>query len=72
MQKNWRMLKVKWNYELIRYCSFLLTRFRASCMFMQRAFRGHKGRDLFFKRMKMTNEEKQMHFFNEQAKIIQK
>lgn len=63
IQKNWRMLKVKWHYHTIL----------KSCRFIQRIFRGYsKGRKRFFQKQEETRKEKQMAFFHEMAKIIQK
>jgi hypothetical protein len=63
IQKNWRMLKVKWNYHKIL----------KSCRLIQRVYRGyHKGRVVFFGETAKRNEQMQMAFFHEMAKIIQK
>ena len=61
IQKNWRMLKVKWHYQLIQ----------RSCRLIQRIFRGYaKGRKLLFRRIEEQHRKMQMDFFNEEAKII--
>jgi len=57
------MLKVKWNYQTIL----------KSCRLIQRIYRGHaKGRMRFFRKQEEDRRAKQMAFFNEMAKIIQK
>lgn len=61
IQKNWRMLKVKWHYQTIL----------KSCRLIQRVFQGYsKGRKKFFRKQEENKKEKQMAFFNEMAKII--
>lgn len=63
IQKNWRMLKVKWNYHTIL----------KSCRLIQRVYRGyHKGRMVFFRKKEEISETEQMAFYHEMAKIIQK
>jgi len=63
IQKNWRMLKVKWHYHVIL----------KSCRLIQRVFRGFlKGRQVLFRRIERQNEQMQMAFYHEMAKIIQK
>jgi hypothetical protein len=63
IQKNWRMLKVKWNYHTIL----------KSCRLIQRVYRGyHKGRMVFFHKKEELSESHQMAFYHEMAKIIQK
>jgi hypothetical protein len=63
IQKNWRMLKVKWNYHKIL----------KSCRLIQKVYRGyHKGRMIFFGETEKRNQHMQMAFFHEMAKIIQK
>ncbi len=63
IQKNWRMLKVKWNYHTIL----------KSCRLIQRVWRGfQQGRMVFYQLTEHRNEDMQMAFFHEMAKIIQK
>jgi hypothetical protein len=63
IQKNWRMLKVEWHYKTIL----------KSCRLIQRVYLGYsKGRKKFFRKQEENRKEKQMAFFNEMAKIIQK
>jgi hypothetical protein len=46
IQKNWRMLKVKWHYQTII----------KSCRFVQRVWRGcSKGRRVFFSNIEQRN-----------------
>ena len=49
LQKNWRMLKIKWSFQ---------TTVRA-CRFIQRIRRGYKGRDEFHERVAQQNKERQ-------------
>ena len=60
IQKNWRMLKVKWGYQ---------TKLN-SCRFVQRVYRGFKGRAIYNRRCEHENMTKQMKFFHEMAKIV--
>lgn len=54
---------MKWNYQTIL----------KSCRLIQRIYRGHaKGRMRFFRKQEENKRAKQMAFFNEMAKIIQK
>ena len=62
IQKNWRMLKIKWDFQSTV----------SAARFIQRVYRGHKGRDEFYSRIENENLERQNKFFTEQAKIIQK
>ena len=63
IQKIWRMLKVKWHYHTIL----------KSCRLVQRIWRGHfKGRMRFFRKQEEDKRSKQLAFFHEMAKIIQK
>jgi len=62
IQKNWRMLRVKWSYE----------RIQAACRLVQRCYRGFKGRESFINRKERDRLLRQHKFFSEMAKIIQK
>ncbi|CDW79153.1 iq calmodulin-binding motif family protein [Stylonychia lemnae] len=63
IQKNWRMLKVKWHYQTIL----------KSCRLIQRVFQGYsKGRKVFFRKQESDKRQKQLAFFHEMAKIVQK
>lgn len=63
IQKNWRMLKVKWHYQTIL----------KSCRLIQRVFKGfYYGRQVFFRKQEQDKRSKQLAFFHEMAKIIQK
>ncbi len=62
IQKDWRMFKVKWNFD---------DKKRATQK-IQRIWRGYIGRCQFMNKKQSEMEEKQSKFFNEQAKIIQK
>ena len=57
------MLKIKWHYQTIL----------KSCRLIQRVYRGHHdGRMVFFREIEHRNEDMQMAFYHEMAKIIQK
>jgi len=56
------MLRVKWHFKSITNAS----------RFMQRVWRGHKGRSLFVNKLEEDHNGKQVRFFTEQAKIVQK
>jgi hypothetical protein len=56
------MLKVKWHYEKILNV----------CRFIQRVFRGHLGRKIFYHKNEEEKTSKQLKFFHAMAKIIQK
>lgn len=60
VQTNFRMLRIKWNFEKIV----------AACKMMQRCWRGFKGREEFGNRTERDRKERQLKFFSEQAKII--
>jgi hypothetical protein len=60
IQKNWRMLKVKWKHD---------DKSRASVR-IQRVWRGYIGRCQFVNQKQDEMEYKQSKFFMEQAKII--
>ena len=62
IQKNWRMLRVKWNFE----------RITAACRQVQRCYRGFKGEESFINRKETDRLSRQHKFFSEMAKIIQK
>lgn len=63
IQKNWRMLKIKWHYQTII----------KSCKYIQRVWRGYSsGRRVFFSNIEKRNTEMQLAFHHEMAKIIQK
>ena len=62
IQKDWRMLKVKWTFE---------DKKRATQK-IQRIWRGYVGRCHFTNKKQGEMEQKQSKFFHEQAKIIQK
>ena len=62
IQTNWRMLRVKWNFE---------KKVRA-CRTIERVFRGHTGRLSFYNKKEEVFRQRQKQFYEEQAKIVQK
>lgn len=62
IQRNWRMLKVKWRYELTQRAVALV----------KRVFRGHLTRIRVWSTKEENFQSRQMAFFHEQAKIVQK
>ena len=62
IQTNWRMLRVKWNFE---------KKVRA-CRTIERVFRGHTGRLSFYNKKEDVFRQRQKQFYEEQAKIVQK
>ena len=62
IQKNWRMLKIKWSFE---------QKVRA-CVKISRVWRGHFTRLRVNDRLRGEYRQRQMAFYGEMAKIIQK
>lgn len=62
IQKNWRMLKIKWSFE---------KKVRA-CVKISRVWRGHYTRLRVDDRKRAEFQHRQMAFYGEMAKIIQK
>lgn len=62
IQKNWRMLKIKWSFE---------QKVRA-CVKISRVWRGHFTRLRVNDRLRGEYQQRQMAFYGEMAKIIQK
>ena len=60
IQTNWRMLRVKWNFE---------EKVRA-CRTIERVFRGHTGRLTFYSKKEEVYRQRQSKFYEEQAKIV--
>ena len=60
IQTNWRMLRVKWNFE---------EKVRA-CRTIERVFRGHTGRLTFDSKKEEVYRQRQSKFYEEQAKIV--
>ena len=62
IQTNWRMLKVKWNYE---------KKVRA-CILISRVFRGHRARLRVDDVKQERNHKRQMAYYSQMATIVQK
>ena len=56
------MLKAKWNLQKILN----------ACRHIQRVYRGHKAREIYYKKIEEENIRKELRFFHAMATIIQK